>query len=65
MEKMKLDVDPFPVNMVSFGQKKILVGSNQAESTKGKHVIVLVELWNRMIKPHNPEAGVLKENVGR
>jgi hypothetical protein len=62
---MKLDVDPFPVNTMDFEQKKILVHSDQAETTKGKNVVVSDELRNRMIKPHSPEVGVWKENLGR
>jgi hypothetical protein len=30
---MKLDVDPFPVNMVELEGKKILVWTDQAETT--------------------------------
>jgi hypothetical protein len=62
---MKLDVDPFPVNTVGFEAKKILVRSNQAETTKGKNVVVLDELRQRMIKPKCPEVGVWKDNVVR
>jgi hypothetical protein len=36
---------------------------DQAETTKGKNVVVFDELRNRMIKPHNPEIGMWKENV--
>jgi hypothetical protein len=34
--KMKLDTDPFPVVMVELMDKKILVRTDQAETTKGK-----------------------------
>jgi hypothetical protein len=34
--KMKLDMDPFPVGMVELEQKKILVRTDQAETTKGR-----------------------------
>jgi hypothetical protein len=61
--KMKLDTDPFPIGMVELMDKKILVRTDQAETTKGKNVVVSDELRNRMIKPHNPEIGVWKENV--
>jgi hypothetical protein len=61
--KMKLDTDPFPIGMVELMDKKILVRTDQAETTKGKNVVVSDELHNRMIKPHNPEIGVWKENV--
>jgi hypothetical protein len=60
--KMKLDTDPFSVNMVKLGERKILVRSSQASTTKGKNVIVSDELRNRMVKPHSPEVGVWKEN---
>jgi hypothetical protein len=43
--------------------KKILVRTNQAKMTKGMNVVVFDELRNRMIKPHNPEIGMWKENV--
>jgi hypothetical protein len=61
--KMKLDIDPFPVGMVELLDKKILVRTDQAEMTKGKNVVVSDELCNRMIKPHNIEVGMWKENV--
>jgi hypothetical protein len=61
--KMKLDTNPFPVSMVELEHKKILVRTDQAETTKGKNVVVSDDLCNRMIKPHNPEIGVWKENV--
>jgi hypothetical protein len=38
---------------------------DQAETTKGKNVVVSDELRNRMIKPHNPKIGVWKENMLR
>lgn len=63
--KMKLDTDPFPMNMVRLGQKKILVCSNQANSTRGKNVIVFDELRNWMVKPRSPVVGVWKENYAR
>jgi hypothetical protein len=43
--------------------KKVLVCTDQAEMTKGKNVVIFDELCNRMIKPHNLEIGVQKENV--
>jgi hypothetical protein len=60
---MNLDIDPFPVDMVELMNKKVLVHTDQAETTKGKYVVIFNELRNRMINPHNPEIGVLKENV--
>ena len=62
---MKLDVDPFPVNTIKLGEKKILVRTDQAETMKGKNVAVSDELRNRMIKPRNPEVETWKENVRR
>jgi hypothetical protein len=56
--KMKLDIDPFPVNKVGFEAKKILVCSNQEEMTKGKNVVVSDELRQRMKKPKSPEVRV-------
>jgi hypothetical protein len=47
---MRLDVDPFPVNTVGYEGRKILVQIDQADTTRGKNVIVSNELWNRMIK---------------
>jgi hypothetical protein len=53
---MKLDTDSFPVGMVELMDKKVLVRSDQAETTKGTNVAVSDELHNMMIKPHNPES---------
>jgi hypothetical protein len=63
--KMNLDTDPFPIGMVKIEHKKILVHTDQAEMTKGKNVVVSNHLRNQMIKPHNLEIGVWKENVQR
>jgi hypothetical protein len=62
---MKLDTDLFPVSMVELMDKKVLVRMDQAETSKGKNVVVSDELLNRMIKPHNPEISVWKENILR
>jgi hypothetical protein len=62
---MKLHMDQFPVSVVELEQKKILVCTDQAETTKGRNVVVSNDLHNRMIKPHNPEVGMWKENVQR
>jgi hypothetical protein len=61
--KMKLDMDSFLFSMVKLMDKKVLVHTDQAEMTKGKNMVVSDELRNRMIKPHNLEIGVWKENV--
>jgi hypothetical protein len=60
---MKLDTNPFPVGMVELMNKKVLVRKDQDETTKGKNVVIFDELRNWMIKPHNPEIGVWKDNV--
>jgi hypothetical protein len=60
---MKLDTDPFPVGIVELMDKMVLVRTDQAETTKGRNVVISDELCNRMIKPNNPEIGVWKENV--
>jgi hypothetical protein len=62
---MKLDTDAFPTGMVKLMDKKVLVCTDQAEMTKGKNVVIFDELCNRMIKPHNPEISMRKENVLR
>jgi hypothetical protein len=56
---MKLDKDPFSVNMnmVELNGKKVLVWPPQAESTKVKEVIIGVERPQRMIKPKSPKDG--------
>jgi hypothetical protein len=59
---MKLDTNPFPISMVKLEHKKILVHTDQAETTKGKNVVIFDNLRNRLIRPHNPEIGVWKEN---
>jgi hypothetical protein len=50
---MKLDRDPFPVDMnkVELDGKKVLVQPSQAELSKGKEVIIGEERPPRMIKP--------------
>jgi hypothetical protein len=49
---MKLDRDPFLVNMimVELDGKKVLVWPSQTESTKGKDASIGEELPSRMIK---------------
>jgi hypothetical protein len=44
--KMKLDMDSFPVGMVELEQTKILVCTDQAETTKGSNVVVSDDLRN-------------------
>jgi hypothetical protein len=61
---MKLKKDPFPVNMkmVELDGKKVLVHSSQAESTKGKEVVIGEEWPLRMIKPKSSKNGQWKKN---
>jgi hypothetical protein len=63
--QMKLDVDPFPVDMIDFAEKKVLVRQDQAGTTRGKNVLVSDEFRLKMLKPKNPEVGVWKENARR
>jgi hypothetical protein len=60
---MKLDTYLFSITMVEIKHKKILVRMDQAETTKGKNVVVSDDLHNRMIKPGNPDIGVWEENM--
>jgi hypothetical protein len=64
---MRLDADPFSVNMnmINFEEKKILVQTSQADTTKSKRVIMLDELKLRMITLRNPKPGKWKINQGR
>ena len=62
--KMKLDSDPFPINMVELESKKMLIRSDQTESAREKNVVDN-SAPPRMIKPKNPEIGVWKVNGGR
>jgi hypothetical protein len=57
--QMKLDEDPFQANMntVKLKGKKVLVRPSQAESTKGKEVVIGEERQSRMIRPKNPKIG--------
>jgi hypothetical protein len=63
---MKLDKDPFPMNMnmVVFDGKKILVWQSQAESIKGKEVVIEEEWPPRMIKQKSPKDGQWQKNEG-
>jgi hypothetical protein len=51
--RMRLDMEPFPanVNVIDFEGKKILVRASQADSTRGKDVVVSDELRPGMMKP--------------
>jgi hypothetical protein len=63
---MMLDKDPFPVNMnmVELERKKVLVRPSQAETTKGKEVIIGEERPPRMIKMKSPKDGQWQKNKG-
>jgi hypothetical protein len=63
--QMKLDTNPFPIDLINFEEKRILVRLDQAKSTKGKNVVVSDQLRTHMMKPKNPEARVWKENPPR
>jgi hypothetical protein len=62
---MKLNTVPFPIGLVELKHKKILVRTDQAETTKGKNMVVSDDLRNRMVKTHNQEIGMWKDNVQR
>jgi hypothetical protein len=51
------------IGMVELMDKKLFVRTDQAETTKGKNMVISNELCNRKIKPHNPEIAVRKENM--
>jgi hypothetical protein len=51
--KMKLDIDPFPINVIDFTNKKMLIRSDQTESAIGKNVLIDDNAPPRMIKPKN------------
>jgi hypothetical protein len=56
---MKLDKDPFSanMNMVELEGKNVLVRPSQAETTKGKAVVIREEGPPRMIKPKSLKDG--------
>ena len=62
--KMKLNSDPFPINMVEFENKKMLIRSDQTVSA-GEINIVDDSASPRMIKQKNLEIAVWKFNGGR
>jgi hypothetical protein len=63
---MKLNKDSFlmNMNMVELDGKKVLVQPSQAESTKGKEVIIGEERSSRMIKPKSPKNDQWQKNEG-
>jgi hypothetical protein len=42
--QMKLDVDPFPVDMINFEERRVLVRTDQVATTEGKRVAVSNDL---------------------
>jgi hypothetical protein len=50
------------MNMIELNGKKVLVQSSQAESTKGKEVVIGEERSPRMIKPKSPKDGQWQKN---
>jgi hypothetical protein len=56
---MKLDNDPFPMNMnmVELDGKEVLVQLSQAELTTCKEVVIGEEKPPRIIKPKSPKDG--------
>jgi hypothetical protein len=63
---MKLNKDPFPtnMNMVELERKKVLVRPSQAESIKGKEVIIGEERPSRMIEPKSLRGDQWQKNEG-
>jgi hypothetical protein len=63
---MKLDKDPFPVNMnmVKLEGKKVLVRPSQAEMTEGKEVVKGEEQSPRMINTKSLKDGQCQKNQG-
>jgi hypothetical protein len=61
---MKLDKDPFlaNMNMIELEGKKVMVRLSQANSTKGKEVVIGEEMQPRMIKPKSLKATQWKKN---
>jgi hypothetical protein len=53
------------IGMVELMDKKLLVRTDQAETTKGKNMVISNELCNRKIKPHNLEIAVWKEKPAK
>jgi hypothetical protein len=65
--KMKLDTDPFPtnVNMINFEEKRVIVHTSQADTTRGKNIIMSNEPRLKMIKPWDLEPVKWKVNQRR
>jgi hypothetical protein len=52
------------MNMVELEGRKVLVQPSQAETTKGKEVIIGEERLPRIIKPKSPKDGQWQKNEG-
>jgi hypothetical protein len=62
---VKLDKDPFPANMHMVElDGRVLVQPSQAESTKGKEVVIGEEQPLKMIKLKSPNDGQWQKNEG-
>jgi hypothetical protein len=61
---MNLDKDLFPVNMnmVELEGKKVMVRPSQAESTKGKEVVIGEERQLRLTKAKRPKDSLWNKN---
>jgi hypothetical protein len=61
---MNLDKDLFPVNMniVELEGKKVMVRPSQAESTKGKEVVIGEERQLRLTKAKSPKDSLWNKN---
>jgi hypothetical protein len=63
--QVKLDKDPFPANMHMVElDGRVLVQPSQAESTKGKEVVIGEEQPLKMIKLKSPKDGQWQKNEG-
>jgi hypothetical protein len=64
--QMKLEKNLFPanMNMVEVDGKKVLLRSSQAETTKGKEIVIGEERPSRMIKPKSPKDDKCQKNEG-
>jgi hypothetical protein len=64
--QLKLNKDPFPMNMniVELDGKKVLLRTSQAESIKGKEVVIGEERPLRMNKPKSLNDGQWQKNEG-
>jgi hypothetical protein len=62
---IKVGMDPFPINMINFDEKRVLVQTDQANTTRGKNVMVSDELKVTMMNARAAEVDVWKQNVPR